>query len=87
MRPWIAGKGFDTRKDPSRHGGFKPFEFPPSRSGEYDTVLSHAAAGVRDPADPAPTRADGSPAQPATIISLSWGCADEVAALFQPQSY
>lgn len=36
----------------------------------------HAAAGVRDPEDPAPTRADGSPAQPATIISLSWGCAE-----------
>ena len=46
-RPWIAGKALDTRNDPSRHGGFKPFEFPPSRAGENNPVLSHAAAGAR----------------------------------------
>ena len=30
LRPWIGGKGRDTRNDPSRQGGLKPFEFPPS---------------------------------------------------------
>ncbi|HET8625512.1 MAG TPA: S53 family peptidase [Gemmatimonadales bacterium] len=36
----------------------------------------HAAAGIRDRADPPVTREDGSPAVPATVISLSWGDAE-----------
>jgi kumamolisin len=36
----------------------------------------HAAAGIRDHTDPPVTRQDGTPALPATVISLSWGDAE-----------
>jgi kumamolisin len=36
----------------------------------------HAAAGMRGDDDPAPTTADDSGVLPATVISLSWGCAE-----------
>jgi kumamolisin len=36
----------------------------------------HAAAGIRDHTDPPATREDGTPALPATVISLSWGSAE-----------
>ena len=29
VRSWIGRKGLDTRNDPSRHSGLKPFKFPP----------------------------------------------------------
>jgi len=58
-RPWSDREGLDTRNDPSRQGDLKPFEFPPSRAGEDNPVLRHAAAGDRAGAASRPPAARG----------------------------
>ena len=71
---------FETTQDIEIAGGLAPgaeidVYFANNTMAGWRAAI-HAAAGVRDPADPAPTRPDGSPAAPATVISLSWGCAE-----------
>src|SRR5712691_3728239 len=61
VRPWIGREALDARNDPSRHGGLKLFEFPPSRAGEDNSVLNHAAAGARAHAASRSPAARGAP--------------------------